>query len=464
MFINIKDKRSFIIPLLLLSPVFLNYLSNLISKLRSDYILVINYYELISFVLLIFWFLNIGYLVSNSLSLNSKSLGIVIFLMSFFSLDNLFLFISKNYFFHNVFLFTSFLWFIFFIYKKELFFTATLFLLSSFQYWYNDKNIGKFKINENFKGDVEVQWYPMVRNIYESSYFNSLINPYLEGYGQMISYFQALVFKISFNLTDYSYFQSTTRIFFILSVVFFLELNISKYLRVLSSLFFITLITNSEFLKYLFADTLMGEAVVSYIFFVLLFKILSSEELSERNKYLIFFSFGFLFLSKQFISTLSLLVCLFLFFNKKYKKYSLFGLIPFFLNYINYTFLIKGLERDPYLSQIDLKDTLFDLLLLRDLNLNNIGLIIKNIYKDKPFTYLILLLIFVTVYNYFKKNKLSIENKVYFFTILLNFIFIFLLYVSAWRNMELESPIRFILNLLHIKIAFLFQQLEKIET
>ena len=46
-----------------------------------------------------------------------------------------------------------------------------------------------------------------------------------------------------------------------------------------------------------------------------------------------------------------------------------------------------------------------------------------------------------------------------FFSVL-NIIFILLLYISAWRNMELESPVRFIVAFIYLKSIFIFNELE----
>ena len=46
------------------------------------------------------------------------------------------------------------------------------------------------------------------------------------------------------------------------------------------------------------------------------------------------------------------------------------------------------------------------------------------------------------------KKKSSFETNLYFFIIILNLLFILLLYISAWRQMELESPIRYMYSFL----------------
>ena len=58
-------------------------------------------------------------------------------------------------------------------------------------------------------------------------------------------------------------------------------------------------------------------------------------------------------------------------------------------------------------------------------------------------------------------------NKILYFligNIISNFLLIFLLYISVWRNMELESPIRFILNLFLIFLLFISNSVQTINS
>ena len=87
--------------------------------------------------------------------------------------------------------------------------------------------------------------------------------------------------------------------------------------------------------------------------------------------------------------------------------------------------------------------------------------IIKNLLLDKPISFIFFLLLILLFSNLVRKKKLNFETYTYLGTIGLNFILIFLLYISVWQNMELESPIRYILNLLHLVLISLFILLDK---
>jgi len=118
---------------------------------------------------------------------------------------------------------------------------------------------------------------------------------------------------------------------------------------------------------------------------------------------------------------------------------------------------LKNLEQDHHIRQIDIQDTFFDLLLFRDLRIENILYIFKNLYKDKPLTLVLFLAFAIFLFN-FKKN--NFELNYYFFIITTNIGLILLLYISVWRTMELESPIRFILNLYLLIFIFISRILD----
>ena len=74
-------------------------------------------------------------------------------------------------------------------------------------------------------------------------------------------------------------------------------------------------------------------------------------------------------------------------------------------------------------------------------------------------TYLILVSFIVYFFAAFKK-KTNFEINIYFFITFLNFLFIYLLYISAWRNMELESPIRYMYSFLIFYLVIIIKSFE----
>ena len=123
------------------------------------------------------------------------------------------------------------------------------------------------------------------------------------------------------------------------------------------------------------------------MFSVFIYNISQKIESNNFTINLLLFSFGFLFLSKQFFSTFVIIFLIYFGLFKATKIGVLFGFICIILNFLNYRFILSDLTTDPYLSQIDIFDTILDLVLFRDLELYNLVLILKNIFIDKPLVY-----------------------------------------------------------------------------
>ena len=206
----------------------------------------------------------------------------------------------------------------------------------------------------------------------------------------------------------------------------------------------------------------MSEGILNYMYLTLFFNIFDEK----RPQYLryIYLFFGLLIFSKQFYISLILINLIFLFIFKDSRKFVKYGFIAYLLKQIMYISYFSTLEKDHHIRQIDIIDTILDLLLFRDLNPNNIFGILNNLFIDKPLTYL-LLIIFVLIF-YLILNR-EFMNKILYFligNIISNFLLIFLLYISVWRNKELESPIRFILNLFLIFLLFISNSVQTINS
>ena len=108
------------------------------------------------------------------------------------------------------------------------------------------------------------------------------------------------------------------------------------------------------------------------------------------------------------------------------------------------------------MSQINISQAIVDLLTFNNLKFSNIYVIFQKIFMDKPYFIFLFLFFFSIIYFYsihgFKKH---IQINTYVILILLNYLFVFALYISAWQNMELESPIRFFLTYFNLQFLTL---------
>ena len=185
-----------------------------------------------------------------------------------------------------------FLWLLYFIYKiekKDLFRIILLFLLFVTSTFF----LEDFKVinNPDLSSDLKHFWLPTLENIYYKNYFFALENNII-GYGLVINYLQAVLFKIGFFGT-FAYNTIPITAFFLFSTVFFWELKISKVTKIYTILFFVFFILNGEWLRYLFVESLMSESVVGFIFAVLVY-----EVINQKDKTIIYLFLGALMLSK----------------------------------------------------------------------------------------------------------------------------------------------------------------------
>lgn len=403
-----------------------------------------------------------GNLFKYTLKFESVSLGITFYLFSFFIFDSIVLFFYQKLSFSEILFTVNLLWFLFFVFKlrnlKNVLSITIPFI--SLRVYFNEFN-SKFTINNNIRGDVEAVFFQQAKSIYEGSYFNSINNYVFEGYPQFLSYIQSIFLGLSSNITTYNFFSFTSHIVFYLSLLFFIELNISNFHKFLSVSLFSSLLLNSEFLQFLFTASLMSEGLVSLFTAILTIGVINNINNSEVLDYKIFLLFGVMYFSKQFNSSLVLITILFLFFIKGRNKVVLFGFSGIVLKELLYLFVFTEVNKDHHIGQIDVVDTIFDLLLFRDLQIQNILSILQNLWIDKPIVILFFVFYFSYVYSKIYMRRFELQTDLMYLLINLNIVFVFLIYISVWQNMELESPIRYFMNYLHLLIISIFLVIEK---
>ena len=403
-----------------------------------------------------------GNLFKYTLKFESVSLGITFYLFSFFIFDSIVLFFYQELSFLEIIFMVNLLWFLFFVFKlrnlKNLLSITIPFI--SLRIYFNEFS-SKFTINNNIRGDVEAVFFQQAKNIYEGSYFNSINNYVFEGYPQFLSYIQSIFLGLSSNIATYNFFSFTSHIVFYLSLLFFIELNISNFHKFLSVSLFSSLLLNSEFLQFLFTASLMSEGLVSLFTAILTIGVINNINNSEVLDYKIFLLFGVMYFSKQFNSSLVLITILFLFFIKGRNKVVLFGFSGIVLKELLYLFVFTEVNKDHHIGQIDVVDTIFDLLLFRDLQIQNILSILQNLWIDKPIVILFFVFYFSYVYSKIYMRRFELQTDLMYLLINLNIVFVFLIYISVWQNMELESPIRYFMNYLHLLIISIFLVIEK---
>ena len=434
---------------------------NLFSRIQADVFRTINFFDIGAGILL-FTYL---YFARNSITIILKfettSIGITFYLFSFFIFDCFTLFFYQKLSFLEIIFLVNLSWFLFFVFKLKSLkgFLPLLISFISLRLYFIEYMV-KLTSNNNILGDVEAVFFEQAKNIYEGSYFISINNYVFEGYPQFLSYIQSIFLGIAGSIDSYIFFSFTSHIVFYLSLLFFIELNISNFHKLISLGLFTLLLLNSEFIQFLFTTSLMSEGLVSLLSAILIIAVCNNLKNTKQLDYKIFFLLGIMYFSKQFNSSLVLIMTLLVFFIEGRKKVVMLGLSGFVLKELLFLFVFVEVSKDHHIRQMDVTDTILDLLLFRDLQIQNILSIIQNLWMDKPLSILFFIFYFSYIYSKIFTKRFEFKTDLIFTLINLNIIFVFLIYISVWQNMELESPIRYFLSNLHLIIASVLISIE----
>jgi hypothetical protein len=440
--------------LLLLSPIILNFF----MKLILGEVVLLNYYQQNKIVILILitnsiFFTYLSYQINSSLKLNSLSLSLVYFLSSFFIVDFLLLIVFKNVLFKYIVIIVYLLWAVLlsFLKKNKIVFlkVTMLFAVNNYinqKFYKTLTNVGNY---QELNTDVPLQWFKLADLISSNNYYFALSNNVIEGQTLFISYIQALIFNLNFYLYDFEFIRINANIVLVFITMLVCDLKISNRNKIIACLALFSIILNSDWLTYLFIDSLMLEGIVSFIFATFLLNLKQHTNQKFRPMSLIFFIFfSSLLFTKQFVSLLTIFLFVYIFL--KYKNVNsmvipIFYSIDFF--YKKYVILESG--QFELIKGTSISELVTNLFLFRNLEISNISKIINQLLIDRPVSYLLLLFIILNVFRLTKNSK-DEELNLIFTLVIINFVLIFALYVAWWQDFGIQSSFRYILNLFNL--------------
>lgn len=448
-------------------PVIINTLLNIFDETNLKILNEISFAKFGSFILGTLFFIYLSNVLDSQYLLGGKSIGLVLFLTSYFIFDTVLLFISKNFNFKFTFMFVSLLWCVLIIYKTKNIVEIIKILLLFFVYrTFNYLFFAEIANNSNYQElntDVPAQWFGIASMIFEENYFYALENNLIEGQGLLPSYIQALMLEIGFNLENFQFIQINSYLFLTFTILLISDLKISKKNKIASSIFFIAIMINNDWLEYLMLNSLMIEGIVSFLISVYLYNFIQMYKRNNIKSFLFFVSFGGMVLTKNFISIISLMLIISSIFLLRKNLFLVGSFIIYGFNLFYQKVYFSQLQSVAYTSEIDFKDLLLDFIYLRDLNFTNIRNIFEQFLIDKPTTYVVLGFLILNIVSLFK-YKLNLQtDELLFFVVLLNYILINLLYISYWRNVEFESSYRYIVSCFHLIFLSLISRFSKFE-
>ena len=466
--INFKNLLNYF-PLLFFTVPALNILNKILD--RGFYFTVYSESQSIKYISLflsmIFLFL-VARLINKSLNLNSFSLSISYFLTSFFLFDIIFLPITKLTSFSNIFILVQILWFVLFLVKKIPFrdialgitsYSVLIFFNNRYFLTLSDLTTYKFK-----SPDVEVQWLPLAERVFNNNLFYSLENNVIDGYGMMLSYTQAVIHKMNYLNTEFSFMPSNANLVLLMSIFLFLDLKISNFNKLLLSSSFLMIVLDDGWLRFLLGDSLMLEGLVSFLFasFILnISKFCFGKKMNfDKTIFILFFST--LTFSKQFIETITLLMIVMIILFSTKKLFSLIGLgLVAIVNIYNQIFF--GSTKSVEYIDKNLYEIVLDVVLIREAKWSNLLLIYENLIKYKFILAALLFLSFFFIINSINSPPIERTRKIIFYSIMLNFLLVLVLYIFIWQNTETESSFRYIMNTAHLIFISLFIESESFQ-
>ena len=450
--------------LLFTIPLFLNFIRNLSGNYNSlVYFYSENLIFLISFLLSSYFFFIFLKYINTAFRIDSYSLSLCYVLSGAFLFEFLLIplkgTLPKN---SSLILFLLTL-IISTTFKNKsissffhLFFSyLTMLLFNNFFY---DKlsNISNYL---EWSSDVPVQWIEISGRIHERGLFEVFYDNPIRGQGLFISYTQSLIFKLNFPLQEFEFSRISANLLILFSILIFFDLKIMWKNKIYLSIGFIVYVLNSGWLTYLLFDSLMLEGLISFIFGVYLYH--SKRHVSikfSRQSFLFFIFFSALFESKEFLSTLGFIYVLYLFFWKRNIN-TVVSIIIFGIQYLYSRLYTFGSSEFAYLDGRGPLDLVIDILNFQNIDLKVIFKIINQFYIDKVTTYIFICFILVSLIRVRNLNH-EVENKL-IAIVVLNIVFIFILYTNWWKNIEIESSFRYFINSIYIIFIVLGLKIDK---
>ena len=448
-------------------PVIFNSGINFIQRFNLINLDKVSFAKIISFILGTLFFVYLSDFLNNKFLFGGRSVALVLYLTSYFICDSVLMFIGGKMTFQSTFYIASLFWCVLILFKTKslvgvIKIVSILSIYKIFNYLFFTDLINNSTYKE-LNTDVLAQWLDLASMIYENNYFFALENNLIEGQGLLPSYIQALLFEIGFSSQNFQFIQVNSYLFLSFSILLIADLKILKKNKFISSILFVSIITNNDWLEYLLINSLMIEGIVSFFISVYLYNFVQMYKNKNLTSLFFFLSFGGMVLTKNFVSLISLVIIIFSIVLIKRNIYLIASLVIYSLNLFYQKIYFSKMQNFAYTSEIDFIDLIFDFIYMRDLDLTKVFDILNQFLIDKPTTYIVVVFLIINLIIFQKFGINFGTNELMFIFVILNFILVNLLYISVWRNMEFESSYRYIISCFHIIFVSLVINLSKFE-
>ena len=143
-----------------------------------------------------------------------------------------------------------------------------------------------------------------------------------------------------------------------------------------------------------------------------------------------------------------LLFVIYLLFVKKYLN-AFSSLFNYILDKLYLKIFFENNVSFEYLDGRSVLGLIVDLITLNNLDISVVQKIIYELLKDRIVSYLFIIFVLLNLYSII----LGKDTKNLFYLVLINILLIAILYISWWKNIEVQSSYRYFLNFFYVLIS-----------
>ena len=443
-----------------LSPIVINFIYNQIYDFNFSWKLVSNIllkFSVSSILFLIIFLIEKS--INQAFKLNSTTVSIVVYIMTFYVINYYFMYFLKNFSTKNIFVFYNILLFLILIFKSKSNFkliSSSLFLFIFINIFLEQFNLYETLIfNEPITSDEIKMWIPRSviisdQNIYEI--YNQEVGGGTMSFG-LLAHFTFVFLEYIFHFSmGYIPSQIISNVIFFLFTYFIFENYKFNFYTRFGYVAIILVFLTSNWFSYFLINSHLGETFSTFYFGVLFFYLIKNN--LKFTQYMIaLFYLSNLIYSKRFILVLVCLSIIHLIYQNREKV--LFKLavifssfIPIFINYLLLDVPLLWVVQNEPTNAIMYSGSTY--------NPNAIVEIVKQFLIDRPVSYFVFITILLIICNLRKLNNFEIIT-ISLLVLNTSFVFSYFVFISTF-NSSWGDAYRYLINPIYI-LFFIFLEL-----
>ena len=440
------------VTIFILSPIALNFVYNQVTELNNSLEslrnLFIKFFTTVLLFLIIYF---IGKAIDNVIQLNSITISIIVYIMTFYVINYYLMYFLKNFSTRNIFvIYNIFLFLILMIKSKSsmklISYSVLLFIFMNItleQFNFYDVLI----FTDPITTDEIKMWIPRSivisnENIYEI--YNQQIGGGTRSFG-LLTHFTFVFLEYIFHFSNgYIFSQVISNVIFLLFSYFVFENFKYNFYTLSGYLTIVFLFLTSDWFAYFMVNSHLGETFSNFYFGALFYYLIKSKTNITQYTIVLFYLSNLIY-TKRFILVLVFISLVHLIYQNREKLLLKFCVVlsSFFPIVINY-FLLDV----PLLWVVENEPTNVIMYEGSTNNFSSIVNIIKQFLIDKPVSYFVFITSLLIIYNLRKLYDFEII-AISLLALNTGFVFSYFVFISTLNN-SWGDTYRYLLNPIYI--------------